>query len=178
MSIGFRAQKCLTILQLTRAWGWELAKDGREPDQHVHDLTHILMQDIVNGRLDDSGPLWDGRRLGVGCIRDDYKFAPIEGHHLLALATSKLKNWILYNVVVTKEAELDFANRHEIPPPSWWTNGSSVSPDAGVTTKGTDSIAASPIPAPSHSARGRGRRPKKLDRVKAAMREHIRLGQK
>jgi hypothetical protein len=73
MSILFRTQKCLTIFQLTRAWGLELAKSGGEPEQHVHDLTHILMQDIVNGHLDDSGPLWEGRRSGVGYITPDYK---------------------------------------------------------------------------------------------------------
>jgi hypothetical protein len=43
MSILFRTQKCLTILQLTRAWGLEIAKGGGEPEQHVHDLTHILV---------------------------------------------------------------------------------------------------------------------------------------
>jgi hypothetical protein len=69
-----------------------------------------------------------------------------------------------------KEAVLDFAKRREIPPP--------LSTDAGVTTKGTHSIAASPIPAPIHSAGPRGRRPKKLDQVKEAMREDIRRGQK
>jgi len=84
----------------------------------------------------------------------------------------------LHRILTMKEAVLDFAKRREIPSPSWWTDGTSVSPDAGVTTKGAHSIAASPIPAPTHSARPRGRRPKKLDQVKAAMREDIRHGQK
>ena len=174
MSISFRRQKCLTIFQLTRAWGFELAKGGGEPEQHVHDLTHILLQDVVNGHLDDSGPLWEGRRSGVGCITPDYKVGLIEGRHLLELATSELtKNWVLHYVVVMKEAVLDFASRQEIPPPSWWTNRTSVSTDAGVTTKGAHSIAASPTAAPTHSARPRGRRPKKLDQVKEAMRDDI-----
>src|SRR5262249_51641318 len=77
----------------------------------------------------------------------------------------------LHRILIMKEAVLDFAKRREIPPPSWWTD---VSTDAGVTTKGTHSIAASPIPAPTHSAGPRGRRPKKLDQVKEAMREDIR----
>jgi len=127
MSILFRSQKCLTIFQLTRAWGLELAKGGGEPEQLVHDLTHILMQDIVNGHLDDSGPLWEGRRSGVGCITPDYKVGLIEGHHLLGLAKSELtRNWALHNVLVMKEAVLDFASRREIPPPSWWTDGHSI----------------------------------------------------
>jgi hypothetical protein len=178
MSMLFRTQKCLTILQLTRAWGLELAKGGGESEQHVHDLTHILLQDIINGRLDDSGPLWDGRRSGVGFITADYKVGFIEGRYFLEPATSEpTKDWVLRHVVVMKEAVLDFASRHEIPPPSWWADGSSVSPDAGVTTMSSPSIAASPIQAPTHSARPRGRRPKKLDQVKEAMREDIQLGQ-
>jgi Bacterial regulatory proteins, gntR family len=179
MSILFRTQKCLTIFELTRAWGSELAKGGGEAEQHVHDLTRILMQDIVNGHLDDSGPLWEGRRSGVGCITPDYKVGLIEGRHLLELAKSELtNNWALHYLVVMKEAVLDFASRHEIPPPSWWTDGTSVSTDADVTTKGAHSIPASPILAPTHSARPRGRRPKKLDQVKDAMREDIRRGHK
>jgi|SRR6516164_5096051 len=179
MSILFRSQKCLTIFQLTRAWGLELAKGGGEPEQLVHDLTHILMQDIVNGHLDDSGPLWEGRRSGVGCITPDYKVGLIEGHHLLGLAKSELtRNWALHNVLVMKEAVLDFAKRRGIPPPSWWTDRTSVSTDAGVTTNGAHSIAASPTATPTRSARRLGRRPKKLDQVKEAMREHIRLRQK
>ena len=177
MSILFRTQKCLTVFQLTRAWGLELAKSAGEAERHVHDLTHILMQDIVNGHLDDSGPFWNGRRSGVGIITANYKVGFIEGRYFLGLATSELtKNWVLHYDVVMKEAVLDFASRQEIPPPSWWTDGTSVSTDAGVTTKGIHS--SSPIPAPTHSARPRGRRPKKLGQVKEAMREDIRLGQK
>jgi hypothetical protein len=165
----------LTIFKLTRAWGSELAEGGGEPEQHVHDLTHILMQDIVNGHLDDSGPFWDDRRLGVGGITEDYKVALIEGRRLLELAKSELT---LDYVVVTKEAVLDFASRHEIPPPSWWTDRTSVSADAGVTTKDAHSIAACPTAAPTHSAKPRGRRPKKREQVEEAMTEDIRLGQR
>ena len=146
MSILFRTQKCLTVFQLTRAWGLELAKSAGEAERHVHDLTRILMQDIVNAHLDDSGPFWNGRRSGVGVITANYKVGFIEGRYFLGLATSDLtKNWVLHYVVVMKESVLDFASRHEIPPPSWWTDGISVSTDAGVTTKGAHSIAASPI---------------------------------
>jgi hypothetical protein len=45
-----------------------------------------------------------------------------------------------------------------------------------VTMKGSPSIAASPIQAPTHSARLRGRKAKKLDQVKETMREDVRLG--
>ena len=69
-----------TADHLTRAWGLELAKGGGEPEQHVHDLTHILLQDIVNGHLDDSGPFWNGRRSGVGFITANYKVGFIGAH--------------------------------------------------------------------------------------------------
>ena len=84
----------------------------------------------------------------------------------------------LHRILIMKEAILDFAKRRGIPPPSWWTDPTSVSTDARVTTKGAHSIAASPTAAPTHSARPLGRRPKKLDQVKEAMREDIRLGRK
>ena len=77
-----------------------------------------------------------------------------------------------------KEAVLDFAQRREIPPPSWWTDRTSVSTDAGVTTNGTHSIAGSPALTQTHSARLRGRKAKKLNQVKAAMTADIRRGQK
>jgi hypothetical protein len=48
--------------------------------------------------------------------------------------------------------------------------------DVGVITNDTHSVAASPIPAPTHLARPRGRKPKKLAWVKEAMMEDIQLG--
>ena len=73
-------------------------------------------------------------------------------------------------------ALLDFAQRHEIPPPSWWAESTTVSNDEGVTRKGIHSIAASPAPSPAHLARPRGRKPKKFDRAKEAIHEDMRLG--
>jgi hypothetical protein len=54
-------------------WGNELAKDGEDPKQKKQDLLYILREDIINGHLDNSGPLWDGRRLGVACITSENK---------------------------------------------------------------------------------------------------------
>ena len=87
MSFLFRTSKYLTIAQLTGAWGPELARvRGEDPLQCQEDLTHVLLQDIFNGRLDDAGPVWDDRRLGrlgVACITVDNKAACLEGRHLL-----------------------------------------------------------------------------------------------
>ena len=48
----------MTIAQLTGAWSSELAEGGEDPKQCEQNLVHILMEDILNGRLDDSGRLW------------------------------------------------------------------------------------------------------------------------
>jgi hypothetical protein len=76
------------------------------------------MADIVNGRLDDSGPLVDGRRLGLRLITPKNRAAFIEGPQLLDLIRTK-EAWLLHYVVVMKEAVLDFAQRHQLPSPSW-----------------------------------------------------------
>jgi hypothetical protein len=113
MSILFRRQGSLTIAQLTRAWGYELA--AREhPNQVVEDLRHVLLIDIVNGRLDGSGPLRDGRRLGLRVIAAENKAGFIEGHQLRGLLDPHLISWILHHILVMKEAVLDFATRHEL----------------------------------------------------------------
>src|SRR5689334_13596749 len=58
----------MTVAQLTVAWSSELAEGGEDPKHCEQNLGHILMEDIVNGRLDDSGPLVDGRRLGLTLV--------------------------------------------------------------------------------------------------------------
>jgi hypothetical protein len=59
----------MTIAQLGGAWSSELAEGGEDPKQCEQNLVHILMEDILNGRLDDSGPLRDdGQRLGLRLI--------------------------------------------------------------------------------------------------------------
>jgi Bacterial regulatory proteins, gntR family len=175
VTIVFRTKGWLTLPQLVDAWGSELAKVGEEPNRSQNALQHVLLEDIINGRLDHTGPLQDGRKLGLHLEFGGRAYFA-EGHEIRTLMADP--SFSLHRILIMKEAVLDFAKRREIPPPSWWTDGTSVSTDAGVTTRGTHSIAASPIPALTHSARPRGRRSKKLDQVKEAMREDIRLGQK
>jgi hypothetical protein len=175
MSILFRKQGWLTIAQLTRAWGRELANGG-EADQYIQDLGRILLTDILNGRLDDSGPLTDDQRSGLRLITPENKAGFIKGHHVRDLLDTLPISSISHHILVMKEAVLDFATRHELPLPSWWTDGTSSSTGASETSKGAHSIAACPAPMPSHVARARGRRPKKRDQVKEAMSEAIRQG--
>ena len=79
MSILFRTKECLTLAQLKRAWGGELTKDERGRQDLIQDLLHMLKEDIVNGRLDDSGPLREGRRLGVRLITLENQAEFMEG---------------------------------------------------------------------------------------------------
>jgi hypothetical protein len=173
--IVFRTKEWLSLAQLVDAWGFELAKVGEEPNRSQKALEHVLLEDIINGRLDETGPLQDGRKRGLH-LEFGGRAHFVEGHEIRTLMADP--SFTLHRILIMKQAVLDFAKRREIPPPSWWTDRTSVSTDAGVTTKGAHSIAASPTAAPTHSARPRGRRPKKLDQVKEAMREDIRLFQK
>ena len=137
MSKLFRTKRWMTVAQLTVAWSSELAEGGEDPKHCEQNLGHILMEDIVNGRLDDSGPLVDGRRLGLTLVAPENKAAFIEGPQLLDLIRTK-EAWLLHYVMVAKEAVLDFAQRHQLPPPSWWADSASmptaVPNDATVTT--------------------------------------------
>jgi hypothetical protein len=174
VTIVFRTKEWLSLPQLVDAWGSELATVGEEPSRSQTALQHVLLEDIINGRLDHEGPLHDGRKRGLYL---EFGGRPhfVDGHEIHALMADP--SFSLHRILIMKEAILDFAKRRGIPPPSWWANPTSVSTDAGVTTKGAHSIAASPTAAPTHSARPLGRRPKKLDQVKKAMREDIRLRQ-
>jgi hypothetical protein len=175
MSILFRKQEALTIAQLTRSWAPEVSNAGQR-DESIQDLGHILVTDILNGRLDDSGPFRKDQCSGLRLITPDNRAGIIKGSDVHSLLRSLPVSWAIHHILVTKEAVLDFATRRQIPPPSWWTDSTSVLPDAGVTTKDTQSTAASPIAAPTHSARPRGRKPKKLNQVNEAIRGDIQLG--
>jgi hypothetical protein len=124
----------VTIAQLTGAWSSELAEGGEDPEQCEQNLVHILMEDILNGHLDDSGPLVDGRRLGLRLITPENRAAFIEGPQLLELIQTDQAR-VLHNVLVMKEAVLDFAQRHHLPLPSWWTDSPNMPIEAPNDTK-------------------------------------------
>jgi hypothetical protein len=75
----FRTKEWLTVAQLTRAWSLELVQGGEDPKQYEQDLIHILLEDILNGRLDDSGPLRVGLRLGLRWITSEHEAGFIRG---------------------------------------------------------------------------------------------------
>ena len=73
MSTLFSTKDSLTIVQLVRAWGPELGRTEADPSQVEPNLAHELLEDILNGRFDDSGPFRDGRRAGLRLITPDYR---------------------------------------------------------------------------------------------------------
>jgi hypothetical protein len=121
----FRTKEWLTVAQLTRAWSLELVQGGEDPKQYEQDLIHILLEDILNGRLDDSGPLRVGLRLGLRWITSEHEAGFIEGRQLLDPIRTR-QAWVLHNVAIMKEAVLDFAQRHQLRPPSWWVDSASM----------------------------------------------------
>jgi len=118
-------KKALTLAQLVRAWSSELAERGEDAKQCEQDLIHILQEDILNSRLDNSGPLRNGRRLGLRCIGPDNRSHLVEGAQLLEYFESG--PWVLDHVIAAKEAVLDFAQRHQLPSPSWWVDSTETS---------------------------------------------------
>jgi hypothetical protein len=145
VSILFRTREWLTVAQLTRAWGDELAKDERGRQHCVQNLVHRLKEDIVNDRLDDSGPLHNGRRLGVRLITPEGKAGFIEGRQLVDIFINDQSAWILDRVVVMKEAVLDFATRHQLPPPSWWTDQLDLATKSTPASEATTADVADPV---------------------------------
>jgi hypothetical protein len=68
LSILLRKKPWLTVAQLLPAWAGELADDKTNASKVEHDLKYFLVTDIINGRLDDTGPLEDGARLGMRLV--------------------------------------------------------------------------------------------------------------
>jgi hypothetical protein len=125
----------MTLAQLTSAWSPELLEGAEDPNQRERNLIHVLLEDIVNGRLDGSGPpRGDGQRLGLRLITPEYKAGFVEGRQLLDLIRAD-QAFALHNVEVMKEAVLDFALRRQLPSPSWWTDSAGTPPEVPTNTK-------------------------------------------
>src|SRR3954465_6481179 len=106
VSILFRQQPFLTIAQLVLAWAREL--DPNDPSL-VPSLTHVLKQDIANGRLDNAGPLQNGETQGIYLITPAGKAGYVKGHQIkLGILQT---DWVSDRIIVMPEAALDFARR-------------------------------------------------------------------
>jgi hypothetical protein len=79
---------------------------------------------MTPGRLKMAGA------LGLRLITPENQAAYLEGHQARDLLTTvnipAAFSFVSNRFVVMKEAVLDFARRHELPPPSWWTDASTA----------------------------------------------------
>jgi len=178
MSILFRTKGWLTIAQLARAWTAEIPGAERDPQQFEQELVHLLLEDIVNKRLDDAGPLVEGRRLGLRIITPDHRAGFLDGDQARdLLLPGGVWTFHLDRIVVMKEAALDFAHRHALPPPSWWSDAVAASTKSAPP----DTVIQIPSAASKNQASlkpRRGAKPVKLERVKEAMKNDIRQGRR
>jgi len=130
LSILFRTKEWLTLAQLLPAWASELAERKKDANQIERDLGHILIEDIINDRLDDAGPLEGGRRLGLLLITPENRAGYLDGQQarelLMPAGTPAAFSFVSNRLLVLKVAVLDFARRHKLPPPSWWTDASTA----------------------------------------------------
>ena len=51
-------------------------------------MLRLLIEDMINGRLDDAGPLADGRSLGLRIITPENQAGYLEGHQARELMTT------------------------------------------------------------------------------------------
>jgi len=188
MTHVLRTKEWVTVAQLTRGWAVQL--DQEHFEQVEADLIQTVCEDMVNGRFDDVGPVRDGGRLGLRFIVEGKGPGFIKGHELRPLLIWRpAVPWVLNRIVIMKEAALDFARRRQLDPPSWWRDD----PNLPTGTIGASSSAAGHPESPSATAHsgstpnsapaastpmpGRGgRRPRKRNRVKAAMNEDLEQG--
>jgi hypothetical protein len=120
VSLLYRAEQWLTIARLVPAWANELADTSSSASQLEGDLWHYLHEDVINGLLDDSGPLINGSRLGLRFIDSSGRGVYVNGRLLFGKMQLPFRSKGDH-ISAAKEAVLDFAQRHEMPPPSWWS---------------------------------------------------------
>jgi hypothetical protein len=130
---------------------------------------------MLNGRLDEAGPVAeDGRRLGLRLITPEGKAGFIEGHQLrdVIAGMPEWPSFVGNRVVVLKEAILDFARRHQLPTPSWWVDASGATDERQVMGPNQPTRVLNP----EAPARRRGRKPRKLELVKDAIKGDLQRG--
>jgi hypothetical protein len=134
---------------------------------------------MLASRTSHLGPLRDGRRLGLRLVTPEGRAGFLEGAQLRELALTDARSAVIsHRVLIMKEAVLDFARQHELPPPSWWADPAQASTEAASNTAVVDTASRSGAPNEKQAgpdwARPRGRSPRKLENTKNAMREEIR----
>ena len=118
-----RAEGWLRLARLVPNWAKELADATSSPSSLEDDLWHYLHEDVINGLLDDSGPLINGSRLGLRFIDSSGRGVYVNGELLFRKMRLPFRG-MGQRILGAKEAVLDFARRHGVPPPSWWSDDS------------------------------------------------------
>jgi hypothetical protein len=109
--------KWLSVAELVPAWAKELADASTSVYELKDKLWYQLEKDVINGFLDD--PLRNGSRLGLRAIDPIGQPRYIEGWRLYGLF-----RMMGADILLSKEAVLDFARRHKLRAPSWWSDAS------------------------------------------------------
>jgi hypothetical protein len=94
LSILFSTKDRLTVAQLVGAWGPELGRLVPDPSRVEADLVHELLEDIINGRFDNSGPLCEGQRLGLRLITPKFGAGFLVGHEVRGLMALLNLEWV------------------------------------------------------------------------------------
>ena len=106
MSIMFRTKTWLTLGELATAWARELSGPEQDFDLSRSRLLNRLLEDAVNGRLDDIGPLVEDQRLGLRIITPDFRAGFLKGVVLLNGLKSGADLTLLQDrIVIMKEAK-------------------------------------------------------------------------
>lgn len=113
-----RAEGWLRLARLVPARANELADATSSPSSLEGDLWHYLHEDVINGLLDDSGPLINGSRLGLRFIDSSGRGVYVNGRLLFGKMHLPFRG-MAQRILMAKEAVLDVARRREVPPPSW-----------------------------------------------------------
>jgi hypothetical protein len=116
-----RAEGWLRLARLVPAWANELADANSSPSSLEGDLWHYLHEDVINGLLDDSGPLINGSRLGLRFIDSSGRGVYVNGCLLFGKMRLPFRE-MGQRILGAKEAVLDFARRRELSPPSCWSD--------------------------------------------------------
>jgi hypothetical protein len=171
MSIIFRTKPWLTVSDLATAWARELPSAEQDFDVSRSRLLNRLLEDAVNERLDDVGPLVEHQRLGLRIITPDFRAGFLKGEALLnALKSGADLASLQHLIVIMKEAVLAFAQRHALPPPSWWRNEAEPTTGQGNSTETAASLSGAISQGPTPRC---VRKAPKLEAVKQRMRAEI-----
>lgn len=192
LPVLFRTKEWLTFAQLVPAWARELTGEKTHGNHIERDLGHALLEDMINGRLDNAGPPVEGQRLGLRIITMENRAGFLEGRQVSDLTVAGgLPAYISHRIVVLKEAVLDFARRRDLPPPSWWADAAEIleeqtkksATDVPTQTSEKTALQTAPVRETpkelrrvNSESRKRGPRPTKLERVKQSMTRDIESG--